>query len=40
VHPDACKVLRLIEQEKIKIGLSTTLLFEYEDVLKRNESIL
>ncbi len=34
------KALRLIEEEKIKIGLSTALLFEYEDVLKRNEFIL
>ena len=34
------KVLRLIEKEKIKIGLSTALLFEYEEVLKRNEFIL
>ena len=34
------KILRLIEKEKIKIGISTALLFEYEEVLKRNESIL
>ncbi len=34
------KVLRFIEKEKIKIVLSTALLFEYEDVLKRNKTIL
>ncbi len=34
------KVLQGIEKNKIKIVLSTALLFEYEDVLKRNKSIL
>lgn len=34
------QVLRSIEKEKIKIVLSTAILFEYEDVLKRNKSIL
>jgi len=34
------QILRSIEKEKIKIVLSTALLFEYEDVLKRNKSIL
>ncbi|MCF6148458.1 MAG: putative toxin-antitoxin system toxin component, PIN family [Candidatus Kuenenia sp.] len=34
------QVLRLIEKERIKINISTALLFEYEDVLKRNKSIL
>jgi len=34
------QVLRLIEKGKIKPVLSTALLFEYEDVLKRNKRIL
>ena len=34
------QVLRLIEKGKIKPILSTALLFEYEDVLKRNKRIL
>lgn len=34
------RVLRLIERGKIIPLLSTTLLFEYEDVLKRNQSLL
>jgi putative PIN family toxin of toxin-antitoxin system len=34
------QVLRLIEKRKIKPVLSTALLFEYEDVLKRNKRIL
>ena len=34
------QILRLIEKGKIKIFLSTALLFEYEDVLKRNKRIL
>ena len=31
------KILQAIEQGKLKMVLSTTLLFEYEDVLKRNQ---
>ena len=34
------QILKLIEKGKIKISLSTALLFEYEDVLKRNKRIL
>ncbi len=34
------QILRLIEKGKIKIYLSTALLFEYEDVLKRNKRLL
>jgi len=34
------RILRLIEKGKIKPVLSTALLFEYEDVLKRNKRIL
>ena len=34
------QILRLIEKGRIKIFLSTALLFEYEDVLKRNKRIL
>ena len=34
------KVLRAIEHGRIRIALSTTLLFEYEDILKRHQSIL
>lgn len=33
-------ILRAIEKGKIKLILSTTLLFEYEDVLNRNKSVL
>ena len=31
------KILQSIEEGKLKIVLSTTLLFEYEDILKRNQ---
>ena len=34
------KVLQAIDQGVIRIGLSTTLLFEYEDILRRNSSLL
>jgi putative PIN family toxin of toxin-antitoxin system len=34
------RVLRLMEEGKLKTVLSTTLLFEYEDVLKRNRAVL
>ena len=34
------QILRYIEKGKIKTVLSTALLFEYEDVLKRNKRIL
>jgi putative PIN family toxin of toxin-antitoxin system len=34
------KILRAIEEGKLRIVLSTALLFEYEDVLKRNQEIL
>jgi putative PIN family toxin of toxin-antitoxin system len=34
------QVLRAIEHGRINIALSTTLLFEYEDVLRRNQSLL
>jgi putative PIN family toxin of toxin-antitoxin system len=34
------QVLRALERGRIRIALSTTLLFEYEDVLKRNQSSL
>jgi len=34
------KVLRAIDEGKLRIVLSTALLFEYEDVLKRNQEIL
>ena len=34
------QILRLIEKGKIKPVLSTALLFEYEEVLKRNKRIL
>lgn len=34
------KVLQAIEENKFKIVMSTTLLFEYEDILKRNGVIL
>ena len=34
------KILRAIEEGKLKMVLSPTLLFEYEDVLKRNQVAL
>ena len=34
------KILQAIEQGKLKMVLSTTLLFEYEDILKRNQADL
>ena len=34
------QVLRAIEHGIIRIALSTTLLFEYEDILRRNQAIL
>ena len=34
------QILRLLDARKIKPVISTTLLFEYEDVLKREQSIL
>ncbi|MFN8005431.1 MAG: putative toxin-antitoxin system toxin component, PIN family [Terriglobia bacterium] len=34
------KVLRAIEEGKLQTVLSTTLLFEYEDILKRNQATL
>jgi putative PIN family toxin of toxin-antitoxin system len=34
------RVLRAIDEGKLRIILSTALLFEYEDVLKRNQEIL
>ena len=34
------KILQAIEEGKLKMVLSTTLLFEYEDVLKRNQVAL
>lgn len=34
------QVLQAIEENKLKIVLSTTLLFEYEDILKRNQVVL
>ena len=34
------KVLQAIEKDRLKIVISTTLLFEYEDILKRNQAIL
>ena len=34
------RVLRAIEEGKLQIVISTTLLFEYEDILKRNQVIL
>ena len=33
-------ILNSIEKGKIRLVLSTTLLFEYEDVLRRNQSVL
>ena len=34
------RVLQAIEEGKIRIVISTTLLFEYEDILKRNQAVL
>ncbi len=34
------RVLQTIEEGKIKMVISTTLLFEYEDILKRNQAVL
>lgn len=34
------KILQAIEKDKLKIVISTTLLFEYEDILKRNRAAL
>lgn len=34
------RVLQAIVKGKLKIVLSTTLLFEYEDILKRNQGVL
>lgn len=34
------KVLQAIEEGKVQIVISTTLLFEYEEILKRNQAIL
>lgn len=34
------KVLEAIERGRLKMVLSTTLLFEYEDILKRNQAVL
>ena len=31
------KILQAIEEDKLKMVISTTLLFEYEDILKRNQ---
>jgi len=34
------RVLQAIEEGKLKVVISTTLLFEYEDILKRNQVVL
>ena len=34
------QILRLLDAGKIKLVISTTLLFEYEDVLKREQTVL
>jgi len=34
------QVLRAIEQSRLKMVISTTLLFEYEDILRRNQADL
>jgi len=34
------KVLQMIDEDKLKPVISTTLLFEYEDILKRNQGVL
>ena len=33
-------MLRIIERGIVRMGLSTTLLFEYEDILRRNQTVL
>ena len=34
------KVLQAIEKDRLKMVISTTLLFEYEDILKRSQAVL
>lgn len=34
------KVLQAIDKDRLKMVISTTLLFEYEDILKRNQAVL
>ena len=34
------KVLQMIDEDKLKPVISITLLFEYEDILKRNQGVL
>ena len=34
------KVLQALEKDRLKMVISTTLLFEYEDILKRNQVVL
>lgn len=34
------KILKLVDEEKIRPVLSITLLFEYEDILKKNRTVL
>lgn len=34
------QLLRAIDEGRVRIALSTPLLFEYEDVLKRNQAVL
>jgi putative PIN family toxin of toxin-antitoxin system len=34
------RVLQAIEKDRLKLVMSTTLLFEYEDILKRNQIVL
>ena len=34
------RVLRAIKKDRLKLVMSTTLLFEYEDILKRNQIVL
>ena len=34
------RVLQAIEKDRLKLAMSTTLLFEYEDILKRNQIVL
>lgn len=34
------RVLQAMEKRKFKMVISTTLLFEYEDILKRNQAVL
>ncbi len=34
------RVLQAMEKRKFKMVISTTLLFEYEDILKRNQTVL